>query len=283
MAEQAEEWTPIPGYKLYQISKNGEIRRINKDDYEQLQPKENSGSYSIYLTNDEKGRNNFTVQKYMAITFLGLNKNDKKDIEHINGNRLDNRLENLRLADPKPERVVANPRGTGTNTKKIWRINPTTNEKLQLHDSIRDAIRWVIDNVEGNAFNCTIESYINTNTKHIKNAIINNLTHLNFKWEFENINGPLEGEEWRDIPPVLINHNHKFQVSNFGRIRGEAKNITTGWENTDGTLSTRTGDYQPIIFKIVAAVFLENPDKKHDIKFKDGNKLNCRADNLEYI
>jgi hypothetical protein len=279
---QVEEWTAIPGFNSYQINKKGEIRKILEDGRINIPAlKLESGSYKTYLTNNEHTRNNFTVQKYMAITFLQFAKNDDRDIEHINGNRQDNRLENLRIADPKPEKVVENPRGYGTTSKRIWRLDPITEEKIQLYDSYKEAIQWAINNVQGININGKVENFINTNTAKIKNAINDNKTHFNFKWELDNNYEDLDGEEWRNIPPAIIGNIQNFQVSNCGRIRGGNKKPTMGYINSNNTYSTDIGGHDRTIHNIVAVVFL-NADNK-DIIHKDGNKLNNRVENLELV
>lgn len=46
---------------------------------------------------------------------------------------------------------------------------------------------------------------------------------------------------------------------------------------TDGTVVNRR------VNELVAEAFVPNPDHKKYIRHKDGNKLNIRADNLEWV
>lgn len=96
----------------------------------------------------------------------------------------------------------------------------------------------------------------------------------------------LDGEIWRDIEEERF--YRKYEVSNFGRVR----NLVTGSERTPyiarcGFLFVTLTDWNQknssrAVQKIVAQAFIGDIANKK-IVFKDGNKSNPRADNLELI
>jgi len=269
------EWFNIPGYPDYWITRNSEIKRILKDGrHEKLSPREEYGSMKVGIFNEQKVRSNFTVQKFMAMTFFGYSVNDDRKIDHINGNRLDNRLENLTLKNATAKAPAANPRGYGTSSKKIWRVNPSTNERV-LYDSVSDAITWVINNDPTIVINGKVENFITNNRKHINSSIDNNTTCFGYKWEYENNNIPQDDELW------MATIYPGYEVSNYGSVRGPNKTPTKGHKSSVGSMVTDINGHKRTIHNLVAAAFMDVGDK--DVRHKDGDKTNNRIDNLELV
>ena len=95
-----EIWKDIVGYEgLYQISNLGNVRSLNYNHTGKvgiLKGGYNPAGYRIVLFNTaDKGKNYFTIHRLVAQTFIP-NPENKPCIDHINGDRSDNRVENLR-------------------------------------------------------------------------------------------------------------------------------------------------------------------------------------------
>lgn len=98
-----EIWKDIPGYEgLYQASNLGRIRsldRIRPDkNYKQkgrimLFHKNHAGYYQLRLSKNGKAKT-LRVNRLIALTFIP-NRENKDSVNHINGIRTDNRVENL--------------------------------------------------------------------------------------------------------------------------------------------------------------------------------------------
>lgn len=96
-------WKEIPGFEgLYEISSDGQVRslaRFRSDGWWMvsriLRPCINRGGYamvSLFLFGKAHGR---TVHRLVATAHLGSPPSPKSETRHLNGNRLDNRVENL--------------------------------------------------------------------------------------------------------------------------------------------------------------------------------------------
>lgn len=91
-------------------------------------------------------------------------------------------------------------------------------------------------------------------------------------------------EVWKDIE----GYEGLYQVSSFGRVHSLYKNIilkgvkaTGGYTivnlSKNGSTSTKT------IHRLVAQVFIPNPENKPEVNHIDEDKSNNRVDNLEWM
>ena len=88
-----EEWADIPGYEgLYQITRGGRIRNVTNGN--NLLGNVNSHGYVVVSLTKNGRKKDCKVHRLLALTFLP-NPNDYDCINHKNGNKLDNRLQNL--------------------------------------------------------------------------------------------------------------------------------------------------------------------------------------------
>lgn len=93
----------------------------------------------------------------------------------------------------------------------------------------------------------------------------------------------MEKEEWK----VLPGYNGKYEISNLGRLRSYTylkgdmnrrdKYFICGLVCEDGK---RRG---VAIHRLVAMVFVPNPDNKPHVNHKDFDRRNNRSDNLEWV
>lgn len=106
----------------------------------------------------------------------------------------------------------------------------------------------------------------------------------------------MEEEIWRDIP----GYEGLYQASNLGRVRSLDR--TEEFLNNNGKISTRHRKgiiLKPVVAKngycvvslcgktykvhrIIASIFVDNSDNLPQVNHKDENKLNNRANNLEW-
>lgn len=100
IVSQNEEWRDIPDYEgFYQISDKGRIKRMqsrtNTYAGKILKPTLVNKYLSIYLKRPEQKRQCFRVHALVMYAFVGQRPLPDTEINHINGNKRDNRLTNL--------------------------------------------------------------------------------------------------------------------------------------------------------------------------------------------
>ena len=87
----------------------------------------------------------------------------------------------------------------------------------------------------------------------------------------------LVGEQWK-----LIDGTEKTYVSNLGRIKKGTK-LKTIFHDHSGYKYVCEKDKKLFVHVCVAKAFVPNPYNNPVIDHLDGNKDNCKADNLEWV
>jgi hypothetical protein len=98
-----EEWRKIPSYPDYEVSNMGNVRRCGR----LLKPTlYTNGYYCVQLSSDSI-RKSKTIHRLVASLFIP-NPDNKEFIDHLSGNKLDNRVENLKWATPSENKLNPN-------------------------------------------------------------------------------------------------------------------------------------------------------------------------------
>lgn len=100
-----EKWLPIKGYEgLYEISDYGRVRSLNyrnKGVRKVLSCHARQGYYIKVALVKNGATKYFRVHRLVAQAFLPPPIEGQTQVEHINTNKIDNRVENLRWCTPK--------------------------------------------------------------------------------------------------------------------------------------------------------------------------------------
>lgn len=205
-----EIWVDVKGYEgYYEISNFGNIRSLNRY---QFCKKNNSNSlikgrllklsinkYGYYKTTicKESKRSQVLIHRLVLLSFLNEH-NTKKIVNHINGNRLDNRLKNLEWVSHR-ENICHSRLNIKKSSKYIgvywykesnkWRAQISKNinkKRITIHLGLFDN--------ELDAFNCRInyENQNNINNKYLQELETN--PELSKQHQYSKISGKKKSE-----------------------------------------------------------------------------------------
>lgn len=114
------EWRAIKGYEdLYMVSNTGLIKSLHWGKEKLLKQVIRNNNYPYYfvgLLKDGK-RKYFAVHRLVAMMFIP-NPNNYKQVDHLDGNKLNNNVENLEWVTPKENTIRAWKNGQAKYTKE---------------------------------------------------------------------------------------------------------------------------------------------------------------------
>ena len=294
--EGVEVWKHLVNYENYEVSSFGKVR--NKNTGRILKPGCHGGYMSVGLSNVGKTKKTSSVHRLVALTFLN-NPENKPQVNHKDKNRSNNNINNLEWATYKEQidhrRKPAKEIYEYTGTRPVWRICSINNIKLEKYNSIKAAAKWVFDNKltkvkefgNGNNIKTKICSVIRkgktTGKNNTKDKFYERKTAYGFKWEYDNENEDVfEDEIWKELAFDLVNFEGYF-VSSYGRVRNNKGRITIGYSKPDDYLVVNINNKGYYIHRLVALVFISNPNNKPIVNHIDGNKQNPKLENLEWV
>jgi hypothetical protein len=275
-----EEWRVIPGYSKYQASTKGNIRNIKTKHV--LKPATCTGylRVSLYLGNGTKKQ--YYVHKLIAITFI-TNPENKLTVNHIDYVKKNNSVSNLEWATVTEQNrhkrkfvpIKHGEKKTRAMRIAMWRIDAETGAKLQLYANRKLAARWVFDNGLSSVPDCSA-NICNVYRGSGKKA-------FGFSWRYDTEDDTLNNNEiWKDIPPDVIGSKCGYQISTCGRVKTSKGRIKRGYIQGHGYLSICINYKYLLIHRIVAIVFLPNPENLPVVNHLDGQKNNAHVENLEW-
>ena len=173
-------------FKRYSVSGNRHKKGFTG--FREVNPSPSNTSSGYLQVNLGVIRNTAFVHRLVAEAFLP-NPENKPTVDHINGNRLDNRVENLRWVSHKENCNNPNTKykHVYSSNHKVWTniqgFNPKTNHRTPVFKDRREASNWITP--EGKDIKpASLFNYLN------KKA-----TYRNYFWTAKLVTG----EEYRNI------------------------------------------------------------------------------------
>lgn len=249
-----ETWKVIPDHEKYEASNLGNIRnKLTK--------------YVLKKYTTPQGYHTMTIQKtkyvhrLVAQTWIPNLKNEPT-VDHINHDKTDNRVENLRWASHKLQvKNRRKKRATVGFQRAVEQICLKTGSVLNTFSSIMIATRET-----GAVHECI--------TRTCKGR---QQSSGGFGWKYAP-DRECPGEIWKPL------QQKGYKLSSYGRV------FSPKYKIMDFQLKTKSTIYPQIRIKemlfgihiLVAKTFLPNPHEKQFVNHKDGDKWNPHVDNLEW-
>ena len=271
-----EIYKPIKNFETkYNISNFGNIKSLlsNKILKQKTCP---TGYLSIGLLGKH-----YYIHKLVIDTFLN---EDKKDVvDHIDGNKKNNNLNNLQYATFSENTI--NAYNNNENMKKLLtKVNKydINNNLIKIYNSMAECKK------DNNISNSSVINNLSNSNKLLNNCYYKVDKNIKYnKVNFENIIKIKSNEIFKKIELFFDNKFSNYYVSNYGRIYNNKKKIimkTTKTCNSYYTITLVSDELKTkkiYIHRLVAYLFINKYDTKKVINHIDENKHNNYYKNLE--
>lgn len=269
---EEELWKAVSNYDNYEVSTLGRVR--NKKTGRVLKAADIGGYYSVGLSCGKT--KSYSVHQLVAQAFLP-NPENKPQVNHLDKNGLSNKVTNLEWVTNK-ENSIHRSNGVKQTTNQnltIWRIDVNSGEKLEKYNSIGEASKWIIEQglaADFHSVRCSISCSIRGVYK----------SSFGFKWaKIEHTN--LENEIWKEI--IIENEDTSgYYISSLGRFKNKKGVIMSNYKpHHSGYIYLRVNIKKYALHRLVALMFLPNLENKPFVNHIDGNKINNKLENLEWV
>ena len=252
-----EFWKVIPNYSKYEISKTGKLRNKETKFELSLKPNKGHGYVVVFVKNDNDERKGLLIHRAVMLTFVGESENPSDTVDHINRIKHDNSLENLRWVNKSIQSTNVN--RSYKNSFVILKFDQDNN-LLEQFGNLKLAAETV-----------------NGRKSDLGKAIKNKKLYKEFNWQYEQVVN-LDNEIWK---PITKNDKTNY-ISNMGRVK-DLKNRLKIQSTSNAYKRISFNKKLHCVHKLVAELFIPNPNNYSIANHKDGDSKNNRASNLEWV
>ena len=189
-------------------------------------------------------------------------------VDHIDQNKKNNDLSNLRWATHKQQR---------NNVTRKKKYNSTALPVEQKHAITGEVIKiWPCSKA-------IVDACLGFNRVGICKCCKNKQkTHKGFAWSYSIVS--IDGEEWKNLETEKFG---TIEISTHGRVK--TKGYPVYGSQQDGYMRVYFTDkltkkgHKLSVHRLVAKAFIPNPQCLPVVNHKDGNKSNNKLENLEWV
>lgn len=259
--EEVKDWKEIPGFTRYLISTNGEIYSTILKIILKIQKSED-GYLAIGLVDDNgEKRCSIGVHILVAKTYI---ENPKKlpEVNHLDGNKENNSVKNLEWCTGPENILHALDTELNKSRKKIVKYTFDGNF-VEEYRSVKEASE-----------NNSVDKFTITRSCKRKKPLHNG-DRFFYKGEEE---FDLYFKSWK-----LISGYDNYLISRNGKIYSKARDCIIKQSLSDGgkyMIGLPEGSRE--VHRIVAEIYIPNPEKYKYVIHKNGDKLDNTVDNLQW-
>ena len=260
MSEQLELWASMAPLSLsnYYISTLGKMRNIKTNKLVIGSIQKTTGYRSMHLTNDQNQKFTVNLHRLVASIFCAINDPECTIVDHINRDRSDNRASNLRWVTAKGN--AENRDGSGPRKgKPICQYSPEGNV-VKIWDRMGDAV-----------------IAIGSSTTEMCRACKTDIPYLVNGYFWRYYYELIEGEQWR--MSAYSDHGRVWRPDKLIMTYGY---ICSGYMTIDLYHNQEQKYMHCKVHRLVLASF-HYRDENMVVNHKDGNKINNKLENLEYV
>ena len=263
-----------PIYKIYKANENGNIYNILSNKQVNGSISSGSGYRSITLQYENRNRKYIAKQHHIIVyeCFKGIVKKGY-EIDHIDGNKLNNKLENLQSLK------------AADHHKKTSRDNPDTGRKVGIKLS-KAIVAINIETKKETLYTSLTEASLaipgSTITKICSVLQSRRKSHQGYTFIYHKADD-IDDEIW----VCLLNPLYKgIEVSSLGRVKTKRGNISYGvLHNTYMRVSVSQNNVPKSVFvhRLICEAFLGfQPDMTYTVDHIDKNRINNNVYNLRW-
>lgn len=262
-----EEWVLIENGANFEISNYGQVR--NNYTNKILKQTLVSGYLRITLTTNNR-KTTSKIHRLVATRFL-VRSNETHIVNHKDGNKLNNHVENLEWISQSE------------NVKHAFNLGLNKGQKNKVY-------QYTLDNVFINEYNSPIDVEKETGIPHTRILSVcqgKARTSGGYIWKYsdeyigkQQKSAVPEGKIREDYPNYIITNDGKVYNSQRKRYLTIKKHVN-GY--TGISLSNETKRTNFYIHRLVALLFIDNPNSLPEVNHIDFDKTNNNVANLEWM